>query len=303
MSFDPLPPLPSASSSALETPFSFSPLETSTPPPLSRTVTADNRTDVEDEYLQFSGLQTPGAASRPHGSPRRRKTPRQPETSTKKIYHSKLNGETHKILILAQFTNKQLPENIALPCNEEGEYLLGGDREKPPPYSVRTSDDWTPFTGPTQFKMAEFLFCKTKMSASDIDTLMGLWEAGHGGEQLFSDHEDLYNTIDSTDLGDLPWQKSSLHYKGALPSGEVPEWMTAQYDIFYRDPREVVKNILDNPTFDGAFDYVPYQDFDHNGDRRYENLMSGDWAFKQAVSLLLLFLILSQVTHMPTIRI
>jgi len=35
--------------------------------------------------------------------------------------------------------------------------------------------------------------------------------------------------------------------------------------------------------FDGQAEYVPYQEFDANGDRIYSNLMSGDWAFHEAV--------------------
>lgn len=59
--------------------------------------------------------------------------------------------------------------------------------------------------------------------------------------------------------------------------------MTALYEIYYRDPREVIKNMIADKTFKNAFDYVPYQEFDEDGFRRYENLMSGDWAFLQAV--------------------
>jgi hypothetical protein len=131
--------------------------------------------------------------------------------------------------------------------------------------------------------MAEFMFCKTKMAAADVDTLMEYWEDDHA-RRLFSDHKELYDTIDASKLGDVPWQKASLNYQGERPCGPVPEWMNHNYEFFYRDPRELVKNILDDSTFNGAFDYSPYHDFDHNGDRRYENMMSGDWGFKQAVS-------------------
>jgi hypothetical protein len=44
--------------------------------------------------------------------------------------------------------------------------------------------------------------------------------------------------------------------------------------------------MLANPTFVEDFDYTPMRMFDINGSRRYEHFMSGDWAWKQAVSLL-----------------
>ena len=41
--------------------------------------------------------------------------------------------------------------------------------------------------------------------------------------------------------------------------------------------------MLSNPDFDGEFDYSPYRDFLEEDERRYEHLMSGDWAWAQAV--------------------
>jgi hypothetical protein len=41
--------------------------------------------------------------------------------------------------------------------------------------------------------------------------------------------------------------------------------------------------LLSNPDFDGEFDYVPYKEFEPNGDRRFQNFFSGDWVWSQAV--------------------
>ena len=41
--------------------------------------------------------------------------------------------------------------------------------------------------------------------------------------------------------------------------------------------------MLENPDFAEHFDYAPHQQYDTKG-RHYENFMSGDWAWKQAVS-------------------
>jgi Plavaka transposase len=65
---------------------------------------------------------------------------------------------------------------------------------------------------------------------------------------------------------------------------EIPKWMENEYEIWFRDPRLLFKNMLANRDFNTSFDYAPFRQYDDNGNRRYENLMSGDWAWKQAVS-------------------
>jgi len=62
--------------------------------------------------------------------------------------------------------------------------------------------------------------------------------------------------------------------------------MTESCEVYYRDPRIAVQNILSDTTFKDGINYVPYQEFGHGGEHRYENFMSGDWAFQQAVRIL-----------------
>jgi hypothetical protein len=128
------------------------------------------------------------------------------------------------------------------------------------------------------------------MSAGNIDQLLDLWASTlfkHDDQPPFRDYKDLYDTIDSTPLGDVPWQSFTMSYNSALPDGEVPAWMNSGYDVWYRDPRTVIRNMLGNADFNGEIDYAPFHEFDANGEQQYKNLMSGDWAWKQAVSLLL----------------
>ena len=58
--------------------------------------------------------------------------------------------------------------------------------------------------------------------------------------------------------------------------------MTAEFDMWFRDPRSLVHNLLSNPDFDKEFDYSPLQEYDLDGNHRYQDFMSGDWAWKQA---------------------
>jgi hypothetical protein len=94
----------------------------------------------------------------------------------------------------------------------------------------------------------------------------------------------MYNTIDATSLGDIPWQTFSLLYNGAKPAGDIPSWMKAEYDVYFRDPRTLVHNLLSNPDFKSDFDYAPFQERTNNGVHRFRDFMSGNWAWGQAVS-------------------
>jgi hypothetical protein len=125
------------------------------------------------------------------------------------------------------------------------------------------------------------------MSGGDIDFIFNLWAASlavRGGVPPFSSHTDMYSAIDSTPIGDVSWESFTMQYNGVQPEADVPSWMTAEYDVWFRDPRLLVHNMLSNPDFNGEFDYAPFQEYDADGAHRYQDFMSGDWSWKQAVS-------------------
>jgi len=124
------------------------------------------------------------------------------------------------------------------------------------------------------------------MPGTEIDELMQIWSDTLPADQepLFVDHNDLYNTIDATILGDAPWQSFSTTYSGKLPAnGDIPPWMLAEYDVWFRDPKVVLQNQLRNPDFKDAFDYAPFQRFGKNGKREWKDFMSANWGYHQAV--------------------
>lgn len=167
------------------------------------------------------------------------------------------------------------------------------DPSAPPPhYPNADSDDWAPYEKRLDFETAEFLFKRNQMSGGDIDFLFSLWAASlaaHDDNPPFASHNDLYDTIDATLLGDVPWESFSARYNGAKPDGEIPSWMTADFDVWFRDPHTVVKNLLSNPDFDNEFDYTPFQERDTEGNHRFQDFMSGNWAWKQAVQYTVIF--------------
>lgn len=125
------------------------------------------------------------------------------------------------------------------------------------------------------------------MSAGNIDKLLALWTANlakHGDTPPFRTHAGLYSSIDDTPLGGVKWESFSVSYSGPRPDNDVPTWMTDTHSVFFRDPRKIVHGMLSNPDFKDEIDYAPLRAFGPDGKRRLQHFMSGEWAWKEAVS-------------------
>jgi hypothetical protein len=121
------------------------------------------------------------------------------------------------------------------------------------------------------------------MSQGNVDILMSLWASTtRDGQAPFQDHRDMLATIDAIEGGDSRWQSFTASYSGTKPPQKIPDWMLKDYTVFFRDPLTAVRSIISNPDFNGQFDYAPYTEFEDE-ERRWSDLMSGKWAWKQAV--------------------
>ena len=177
-------------------------------------------------------------------------------------------------------------------CDKDGN-SVPPDTPPPPRGSDKGSDDWTPYNNRLQFEVADFLFRVNQMSAGHINFVLGLWAASlaiHDDEPPFSNATHLYSDIDLTPLGDVKWESFSLQFNRCRPIENTPPWMQAEYDVWFRDPRTLVRNLLSNPDFKTGFDYAPYQERTGvpgtaNRVHRFQNFMSGNWAWNQAVGL------------------
>ncbi|KAF8430439.1 hypothetical protein L210DRAFT_3614681 [Boletus edulis BED1] len=135
--------------------------------------------------------------------------------------------------------------------NEAGDFI--DPAVLPPPPPVQSNDDWTPYRNRLEFETAHFLFSQAEMLGQKIDTLLHLWGvslAVHGDAPPFANHQDLYETIDVTSLGDVPWTSHS------------------------------------NPDFKNEIDYAPYHKWEECSDGayscRWHDFMSADWAWNRA---------------------
>lgn len=208
-------------------------------------------------------------------------------------FHPCINGNCEN-----KTTHIVIDDALGRPCdpagNEVDETNLGS--WLPPfhsehPASNIESEDWKPFESKTQFELAEFLYAKCQMSEGNVDELFHIWNKSGFGTAPFSSHQELFNAIDSVEVGDIPWQSFSVQYRdenddesGDDDGGsDRPQWMIDQHEVFYRDPRLVVRRMLSNPDFCKEMDYSPYREYNKDDDREYHNLMSANWAWEQAV--------------------
>jgi Plavaka transposase len=158
----------------------------------------------------------------------------------------------------------------------------------PPPHDAdKCSNDWSPYENRLQFEVADFLFRRNQMSIGDINFILRLWAASlavHNKEPPFMNATSLYKAIDSTPLAGTAWDSFSLQYNCDLAAGDVLSWMNTEYDVWFRDPRTLVHDLLSNPDFKAGFDYAPFQEHTSDGVHRFQDFMSANWAWKQAVS-------------------
>jgi hypothetical protein len=153
--------------------------------------------------------------------------------SITRAYHPKLDGKSIFVKYMQILT---LPP-VGQICDENSEHRPP-DTPPPPHDSNNGPDDWTLYNYHLEFEVADFLFCQNQMSAGDINSLLSLWDvslAVHGDEPPFSSTTDMDNTINSTPLGNVAWESFSLKYNGTQPVNNIPSWMEAEYDVWFRD--------------------------------------------------------------------
>ncbi|KAF8815301.1 hypothetical protein BYT27DRAFT_7226011 [Phlegmacium glaucopus] len=146
--------------------------------------------------------------------------------------------------------------------------------------------DYFPFHDEDEFHIADFLFTRTQMSAGNIDILMNLWasrqERKHEEvDPPFSNARDLHTRIDLISLGDIAWEAFKVMYDGEVPP-DSPSWMTKEYEVWYRNPLDVMEAQIGNPALSHEIDYAPKQVLGRDGKRQYTDLLSGNWAWDQA---------------------
>ncbi|KAI0309828.1 hypothetical protein OF83DRAFT_1278998 [Amylostereum chailletii] len=168
------------------------------------------------------------------------------------------------------------------PCDIHGVHLPAGS--PPPPPSCPPADDYSLFGNREEFEIGDFLYRQDQMSGANVDKLMALWAATlrEGDSPPFASNKDMQEVIDASKLGDVAWQSFTVTYSGPRPAGEVPPWMLASYEVWFRCPLEVIRNQLSNPDFASEMDFCAKKVYNGKDKRQYRDFMSGDWGWKQS---------------------
>jgi len=206
-----------------------------------------------------------------------------------RIQHPHLTGECPSPIDFLQMCsqpNRTRTSYLALPCDSDGNFLPPGTM--PPPRRETQQGDWAPFDNRVQFEVADFLFRDAELSAPKVDALLDLWaqslsefDSDAPASGPMKDHRELHALIDSSTLGDVPWQCMVATFD---KDNNAPPWARTDYEIWYRNPEIVVSNMVANPDFDGQFDLRPYIDLDEHKKRRWSDVMSGNIAWRHSVS-------------------
>lgn len=179
--------------------------------------------------------------------------------------------------------HKLISHSIGTPCDLNGNDLPAG--EAPPEQTHLDDNDFSPYEDRVSFEITDFLYRRNQMPGTQINDLMNLWSAKEDADPPFANKEDLYETIDATTLGDVPWESFSVKYQGLEAADEdTPQWMTQEYNVWCRNPHTVMCNQLSNPDFNGEIDYQAKQTYAADGEREYSDMMLGNWAWQQSVS-------------------
>src|SRR5882762_370845 len=197
-----------------------------------------------------------------------------------------------------QLTLRYHAHLMAQICDEDGDFLASG---APPP--DKDDPSWAPFHSRPSFEFAKLIYKKIQCSAGDIDHILNLWAAHNvnngGGDAIFENAEMMYDAIDSITHGDAPWESFSIQYPGPTTANS-PSWQLNTFQVHCQNTCDVVHNMLKNKDFDGKFDYVPFQEYMVAQMSQYSNLMSRQWAYAKAVSIILLYSAL--YTHMNSCK-
>jgi hypothetical protein len=170
-----------------------------------------------------------------------------------------------------------------------GEYLPPYSRPSALPNALDAGDtpeSWSPFNSRVEFDFAHYHFVAAQSLAGLIDTALDLWAATvveFGGASPWKNSKELYATIDAIKHSESRWKTHTVRYQGPLPPGTPPKWMTQTYELCARDSRQVLHHQLETTQFKDNINLSPYRQFGNNRQRTWSNLMSGDWAWTQAV--------------------
>ncbi|KAF9522125.1 hypothetical protein CPB83DRAFT_899922 [Crepidotus variabilis] len=186
-------------------------------------------------------------------------------------------GEEHA------FVYHRHPVLTGKPCDDHGNNLP--QYSPPVPEAPKTAPgSWHPLEDRIAFDFAYHEFVVQKGSEGSTNQALDIWAAAvrkHGGEIPWENSKAMYALLDEIQHGSCSWNSLKMRWNGPLPENP-PKWMTETYELCLRDSRKLLHQQLRTPDFKGKTRYVAFRQFDEQGNRVWSDLMSSDWAWKQA---------------------
>ncbi|KAI0757759.1 hypothetical protein C8Q80DRAFT_1091076 [Daedaleopsis nitida] len=182
-------------------------------------------------------------------------------------------------------TFRRHPHLNARPCNRNGQFL---PPNTPAPDQV-DDIDWTPFPDRPSFEFVELTFENAGLSRDTLKQMFRILAAKHIADghpeymPIYKKYQEILDVIDAIPYGEAPWRTFAIRWRGQVTPNS-PAWKREVFLVHTRDTLRVAEIMAASPDFDGNFDYVPYEEFSGPNCRQVSDLMSGRWAYKQAIS-------------------
>lgn len=100
---------------------------------------------------------------------------------------------------------------------------------------------------------------------------------------MYNNVDEVLADIDAIPFGDKPWTSFNIRYNGPIDA-RTPSWKQQTFTVHTRDTFAVLEQCLQNQDFAQAWDYSPHEAYRPDNKRVWSNLLSGRWAWQQAVS-------------------
>lgn len=185
----------------------------------------------------------------------------------------------------------------ASPCNAKSVPLVPDDNSLPNSPAASGDDDaddngepsniWDPFANRPAFAFAELIYERMQASKGNVNQLLDIWAVhamleDNNGEPIFQTHQELLDMINTIKCRDTPFFSFSIHYPGPVDEN-APEWKCEKWTIHAPNSQVVFQQMTADTSTDGHFNTRPYIELETGNKCVYSNVMSGDWAYRQAL--------------------